>query len=258
MDSGNAYIYTSGVAPAEQVNLATGSVTYLVTDSLGSVRGVVNSSGTLTATTSYDAWGNPETTGGLSVSTPFGYAGGYTDTTGLVYLLARYFDPQSGQFISVDPELGQTNQPYGYASGNPVSASDPTGQWACTSTSQLALFRTCSAFVSAQQCRQIEWAFGWIGGNVTLSLTAAAAAAFERTALAQLCAGAMQACFIIMGTAYVLAGDIYFNDHGHGEYLKVAEWRYAFKYFAITWSGIHWAVWDGPWIPYFVWFQSIG
>ena len=44
MDSGNAYIYTGGVAPAEQVNLATGTVTYLVTDSLGSVRGVVNSS----------------------------------------------------------------------------------------------------------------------------------------------------------------------------------------------------------------------
>ena len=70
MDSGNAYIYTGGVAPAEQVNLATGSIMYLVTDSLGSVGGVVNSSGTLTATTSYDAWGNPETTGGLSLSTP--------------------------------------------------------------------------------------------------------------------------------------------------------------------------------------------
>ena len=61
-----------------------------------------------------------------------------------------------------------------------------------------------------------------------------------------------------MGTISVIVGNIIWNDHGHGEYLKVAEWRYAFKYFAITWSGIHWAVWDGPWIPYFVWFQSIG
>jgi hypothetical protein len=56
MDSGNAYIYTTTTAPAEQVNLATGAVTYLVTDSLGSVRGTVSSSGSLTGTTSYDAW----------------------------------------------------------------------------------------------------------------------------------------------------------------------------------------------------------
>jgi len=66
MDSANAYIYTTGQAPAEQVNLATGTPTYLVTDSLGSVRGTVNSSGTLTGTTGYDAWGNPQTPGGLT------------------------------------------------------------------------------------------------------------------------------------------------------------------------------------------------
>jgi RHS repeat-associated protein len=126
-DSGNAYIYTGGVAPAEQVNLATGSVTYLVTDSLGSVRGVVNSTGTLTATTSYDAWGNPEATGSLTVSTPYGYAGGYTDPTGLVYLINRYYDPAVGQFTSVDPDVSQTLTPYAYANDDPVLNSDPTG-----------------------------------------------------------------------------------------------------------------------------------
>jgi RHS repeat-associated protein len=258
MDSGNAYIYTGSVAPAEQVNLASGSVTYLVTDSLGSVRGVTNSSGALTATTGYDAWGNPETTGGLSASTPFGYAGGYTDATGLVYLLARYFNPQSGQFISVDPELSQTNQPYGYASGNPVSVNDPTGQWACTSTSQTSLFRTCSAFLSVQQVHNIEFAFGLWGIGVGGSLTAAGFAALKRAAIAQLCEAALEACIIISATIAALILYINWNDHGHGEYLKVAEWRYALKYLAITWSGVHWAYLDGPWIPYFVWTQSIG
>jgi RHS repeat-associated protein len=76
----------------------------------------------------YDAWGNPETAGGLTVSTPFGYAGGYTDPDSLVYLLARYYAPASGQFISVDPLLSQTMQPYAYADGNPVSYVDPSGQ----------------------------------------------------------------------------------------------------------------------------------
>jgi RHS repeat-associated protein len=128
MDSGDAYIYTGGVAPAEQVNLATGAITYLVTDSLGSVRGAVSNSGSLTGTTSYDAWGNPQTPGGLTTATPFGYAGGYTDTDGLVYLLARYYDPAAGQFTSVDPALAQTGQPYAYADGNPVMNTDPTGR----------------------------------------------------------------------------------------------------------------------------------
>jgi hypothetical protein len=69
----NAYIYTAGTAPAEQVSLATGAVTYLNTDSLGSVRGIISSSGALTATTSYDAWGNPQASGGLTAYTPFGF-----------------------------------------------------------------------------------------------------------------------------------------------------------------------------------------
>jgi RHS repeat-associated protein len=127
MDSGNAYIYCDGLAPTEQVNLSTGAITYLVADSLGSVRGAVNSSGTLTGTTAYDAWGNPETAGGLTAATPFGYAGGYTDPTGLIYLINRYYDPATGQFISIDPVVSQTLQPYAYANGNPVTGTDPTG-----------------------------------------------------------------------------------------------------------------------------------
>jgi hypothetical protein len=37
--SSNAYIYTESAAPAEQVNLSTGAISYLVTDAIGSVRG---------------------------------------------------------------------------------------------------------------------------------------------------------------------------------------------------------------------------
>jgi RHS repeat-associated protein len=127
MDSGNAYIYTSGAAPAEQVNLSTGAITYLVADTLGSVRGTVSSSGTLTGTTSYNAWGDPGTSGGLTATTRFGYAGGYTDPTGLIYSINRYYDPGTGQFISVDPDLIQTQTAYAYAGDNPITGTDPTG-----------------------------------------------------------------------------------------------------------------------------------
>jgi len=127
MDSASAYIYTGGIAPAEQVSLAAGTATYLNTDSLGSVRGIISSSGALTASTSYDAWGNPQTTGGLTASTPFGYAGAYTDPDGLLYLINRYYNPATGQFLSVDPDVAATGQPYGYAGGDPVDNADPDG-----------------------------------------------------------------------------------------------------------------------------------
>ncbi len=130
MDSSNAYIYGTQSAPVEQVNLSTGTATYLIGDALGSIRGITSSSGNLAATTSYDAWGNPETAGGLTGYTPFGYAGGFTDPTGLIYLVHRYYDPQTGQFISVDPDVSQTGEPYSYANSDPVSEADPLGEWA--------------------------------------------------------------------------------------------------------------------------------
>ncbi len=127
MDSRNAYLYETSGTPAEQVDLSTGKVSYLVSDLLGSVRGIVSSAGALTASTSYDAWGNPAAPGGLSNATPFGYAGGYTDATGLIYLVNRYYDPGTGQFLSVNPEVSVTHVPYGYAYGDPVTLTDPSG-----------------------------------------------------------------------------------------------------------------------------------
>ena len=140
MDSSSAYIYAGSGTPVEQVKLSAGTISYLVGDSLGSVRGIVSSTGALTASTSYDAWGNPETSGGVTTSTPFGFAGGYTDPDGLLYLLNRYYDPATGQFLSVDPAIDQTLQAYAYADDDPVSLTDPTGlaAWWDYNTFQLA------------------------------------------------------------------------------------------------------------------------
>ncbi|EQD70928.1 Rhs family protein [mine drainage metagenome] len=86
------------------------SVTYLVSDPEG-VRLTFDSSGTVTGEASYSAYGNV-IAGGLLNITPFGYAGGYTDPTGLIYLVNRYYDPSTGQFLSVDPLVSLTDQPY--------------------------------------------------------------------------------------------------------------------------------------------------
>ena len=138
LDGSAAFIYGTGNAPLCQVALSTGAASYLLTDALGSVRAVVSSTGAVVAETSYDAWGNPSTAGGLTSYTPFGFAGGYTDPTGFVYLDARYYDPGIGQFLSIDPLVGQTGQPYLYAGGDPVNRSDPSGRCQSLTLQQLA------------------------------------------------------------------------------------------------------------------------
>ena len=152
MDGSNAYIYgpqgtALGTAPVEQISLSApnsqSSVTYLVSDPEG-VRLTFNSSGTITAGATYSAYGQV-IAGGLSSITPFGYAGGYTDPTGLIYLINRYYDPSTGQFLSVDPLVGITDQPYQYAGGDPVNFTDPLGLacWAALEFGLTQASRNC-------------------------------------------------------------------------------------------------------------------
>jgi RHS repeat-associated protein len=53
------------------------------------------------------------------------------DTTNLNYLNNRYYDTQTGVFLTVDPLVSTTGQPYTYANGNPTTLSDPNGLDPC-------------------------------------------------------------------------------------------------------------------------------
>ena len=58
----------------------------------------------------------------------FLYDSQYLDTvSGLYYLRARWYDPATGQFISVDALVGITDQPYEYAGSDPVNLTDLLG-----------------------------------------------------------------------------------------------------------------------------------
>ncbi len=46
---------------------------------------------------------------------------------GAIYLVNRYYDPTTAQFVSVDPDLAQTDQAYVYVTDDPVNGIDPTG-----------------------------------------------------------------------------------------------------------------------------------
>jgi RHS repeat-associated protein len=129
-DGVTAYIYGPGGAPVEQVRGDT--VTYLLGDQLGSTALVTNQNGDTVATYAYDPFGKVTTQTGTD-GTDLRFAGQYTDTdtgTDLVYLRARYYDPATGQFLTTDPAQALTRSPYGYAGGNPLNFTDPSGELA--------------------------------------------------------------------------------------------------------------------------------
>lgn len=46
---------------------------------------------------------------------------------GLTCSINRYYDPTTGQFMSVDPFADQTGSPYSYTGGDPINGVDPLG-----------------------------------------------------------------------------------------------------------------------------------
>lgn len=122
-------IYGPGGLPIYQIR-ADGSVLYFHHDQLGSTRLLTNSSGNSYGTMTYGAYGQT-----LTDTTPWylerpllGYNAQYTDTeTNLTYLRARYYDPTTGQFMTMDPLVASTQEAYGYAGNNPINGTDPLG-----------------------------------------------------------------------------------------------------------------------------------
>jgi hypothetical protein len=85
-DGANSYVYGPNGIPVEQIS-AGESVLYLHHDQAGSTRMLTGPTGTVSATATYDAYGN-QTRG--TVATPLGYDGQYTNAdTALEYLGAR-------------------------------------------------------------------------------------------------------------------------------------------------------------------------
>jgi RHS repeat-associated protein len=74
----------------------------------------------------YSAYGVQTIQAGADV-TPFGFQGSYTDPSGLIYLIDRYYDPTTDQFLSVDPDVAETGQPYAFTGDDPLNATDPLG-----------------------------------------------------------------------------------------------------------------------------------
>ena len=122
--------YTRGIEIISQER--SGNISYYLTDGHGSVRQLADSTGAVTDTYVYDAWGNLLESTGTTENSYLYCAEQLDSTTGLYYLRARYMNPTTGTFISMDTYQGSIFEPatlhkYLYANANPVMYTDPSG-----------------------------------------------------------------------------------------------------------------------------------
>ncbi|MGN7830405.1 RHS repeat domain-containing protein [Pseudoxanthomonas sp. 22568] len=113
----------------------TGELRYQHTDALGSPTVVTNASGQIVERNNYEPYG-------VVIGKPnydgIGFTGHVQDaTTGLTYMQQRYYDPQVGRFLSVDPVTayaspGANFNRYWYANNSPYNFTDPDGRQTCT------------------------------------------------------------------------------------------------------------------------------
>ena len=98
-------------------------------DVRGSVTNIVNNEDSVVKSYTYNVYGN--TVQGGSFVNSFAYSGAVIDNeTGLYYMNARYYDSQTGRFISMDTYRGEGESYwnlYAFCNGDPVNYSDISG-----------------------------------------------------------------------------------------------------------------------------------
>jgi RHS repeat-associated protein len=188
-----SYIYGPTGLPLEEI-LPSGDTYYYAHDSLGSTRVLTDSSGDVQDTDTYDSYGNLTASTG-TVPNNLLYAGEYLDPeTGLYYLRARYYDPTTGQFLTVDPLVAETEQAYSYAGDDPINVTDPTGL--CGSTS--------------------SWGSFWANcGSDAVSAAGPASTVLGAAALVV----APEIAIPVAGAAALLSGVSSVNEFAHGNYV---------------------------------------
>jgi len=127
-----------GAELAEFIDTTTGGGTtrsglvYLGRNGHTDVTFGVDASGVVVSAAVYDPFGR--TVGHTGTPPAAGWQGSlYDGSVGLYYVVARWYSPTLGRFLSVDPVAGSPDNPqslnrYAYVSGNPIGGIDPDGR----------------------------------------------------------------------------------------------------------------------------------
>jgi RHS repeat-associated protein len=113
-------------------------VTYYYTDPQGTILAASDSNGNVTSEFDYKPYGSLAI--GQATDGP-NYTSHFNDPeTGLLYMQARYYDPEIGRFLNVDPtgpSPGNSSyfNRFSYVGNNPTSRIDPYGMYFCKTKS---------------------------------------------------------------------------------------------------------------------------
>ncbi len=133
-----AFVYLLGVfclAAFASVSGAAEKRTYLHTDHLGSVIAATDASGQLAWREEYEPYGFKRLTPTEAEDQRLWYTGhAHDEAMSLSYFGARWYDPEAGRFLAVDPVYWIEDSPvhsfnrYAYANNNPYKYIDPDGE----------------------------------------------------------------------------------------------------------------------------------
>lgn len=101
----------------------------MLTDALGSILALTDSTGAVQTEYTYEPFGKATVTGSANTSS-YLYTGRESDGTGLVYYRSRYYHPELQRFISEDawkPARMKGKNLYAYVKNNPLRYTDPLG-----------------------------------------------------------------------------------------------------------------------------------
>jgi RHS repeat-associated protein len=109
-----------------------GTLSWIANDQQNTAQIAIDQTTLTVSTRQQDPFGNPRGTI-PNWPNPRGFIGGTTEPDGLIHLGARMYDPTTARFTADDP-ITDSNDPqtlngYTYTANNPLSKSDPTGQY---------------------------------------------------------------------------------------------------------------------------------
>ncbi len=127
--------YVFGLGLAADLN-RSGTARYYHFDGLGSTAALTDSTGTDAGHLAYTAFGDTAMDVGAT-TTRLGWVGRYGvegTASGLVFMRDRFYDSETGMFVSQDPQSSWGNDylagaMYLYADGNPTDMTDPSGDF---------------------------------------------------------------------------------------------------------------------------------
>jgi RHS repeat-associated protein len=131
------YYYAGGQRVA--MRDGSGALYYLIGDHLGSTSVVATAGGSLVSRTLYSPWGTVRYQSS-SLPTDYTFTGQYSHVSdfGLLFYVARWYDPALGRFAQADTIVPGAGNPmafdrYAYVFNSPLNYLDPSGHYYCDS-----------------------------------------------------------------------------------------------------------------------------